>query len=228
MFSNTHLITLIIFIIITFILYFTRHYIRTSRPLRLGLKYGLLFMLIVPEVGFHAWSAYYGNWDIQYSLPLELCSISIIVSVFLLLTGSRLAYQFVFFAGIMGALMALVTPNLYYTFPHFRFIHFFVVHFGIILAGLYMTWIEGYRPTWRSIGIAMVLLNILLIVVLSINYVLNANYMFLMRKPDTVSLLDILGPHPYYLIVEEFVALIMFVIVYFIFYEIPRLFRKMK
>ena len=75
-----------------------------------------------------------GGW--MTALPLELCSISLLVSIVLLLTGNRHLIDFVIFAGIGGALQALATPVLDMDFPHFRFFHFFYTHAGIILTGL--------------------------------------------------------------------------------------------
>ncbi|MNC26259.1 Integral membrane protein [compost metagenome] len=46
--------------------------------------------------------------------------------------------------------------------------------------------------------------------------------MFLQHKPDTPSLLDLLGPYPYYLLVEEGIALFMFVVMYALFFIIPK------
>jgi len=73
-----------------------------------------------------------------------------------------------------------------------------------------MTWIENVRPTLKSIGIAMVFLNMLVVAVGAADVFLQANYMFLLHKPDSASILDWLGPYPYYLISEEIMALVLF------------------
>ena len=82
------------------------------------------------------------------------------------------------FHRIGGALQALLTPVLYYDFPHYRFIEFFAAHIAIILAVLYMVWVEGYRPTLKSIAITMGFLNVLAGVVYVINTITGGNYMF--------------------------------------------------
>lgn len=108
--------------------------------------------------------------------------------------------------------MALLTPALFYDFPHYRFIEFFAAHIAIILAALYMVWVEEYRPTLKSIGISMLYLNVLLVVLGSVNAMLGSNYMFISGKPDTTSLLDVLGPYPWYLLSLEGIALILFLL----------------
>lgn len=69
-----------------------------------------------------------------------------------------------------------------------------------------MTWVEGYRPTFQSIKRTMIFLNIIIPIVSIGNYMTGGNYMFLAHKLETASLLDVLGPHPYYIISLEIVA----------------------
>ncbi|GAB6926071.1 TIGR02206 family membrane protein [Paenibacillus sp. JCM 10914] len=192
------------------------------------IKYGLLTALVLPEASLHLWYVVTGIWNPATSLPLELCSITLFLSIILLVTNKPALYPLVFFAGIGGAMQAILTPNLGYPFPHFRFFHFFIVHIAIILTALYMTWIRGYRPTWRSIAWTMVFLNIAALLVGLVNLALGSNYMFLMRKPDTPSLLDLLGPHPVYIMVEELIALSLFVLMHTFFFVIPHHIRRKR
>jgi hypothetical integral membrane protein (TIGR02206 family) len=213
-YSSSHLVVLAILVILAALIFAFKSNITTHDGIQRTIKYTLLSALIVPETILYGWYSEEGLWDIQYTLPLELCSISQILAIVMLISRSQLLYQIVFFAGIGGALQAMLTPDLEYPFPHFRFFHFFIVHIAIILAPLYMTWVEKYRPTWKSIGIAMIFLNILVVTVGGIDYWLKANYMFLRHKPESASLLDVLGPYPYYLVVEEGIAVCIFTIMY--------------
>ncbi|RAP75082.1 TIGR02206 family membrane protein [Paenibacillus montanisoli] len=209
-----HFIVLAAMLLLAIAMFRFKSAIRSNARAKTFIRIALLLCLIIPEAALYAWYGAEGLWDVQYTLPLELCSISQMLAVIMLLTRSRLLYQIVFFAGIGGALQAMFTPDLVFAFPHFRFFHFFIVHIAIILAAFYMTWIEQYRPTWKSIGITMIFLNILVVIVGGIDYWLDANYMFLRHKPETASLLDVLGPYPLYLIIEELIALVIFTIMY--------------
>jgi hypothetical integral membrane protein (TIGR02206 family) len=160
-------------------------------------------------------------WDVQTSLPLELCSVTLLLSILMLIFRSRWLYPIILFAGIGGALQAVLTPNLAYAFPHYRFIHFFVAHSAIILAALYMTWIEGLKPTWKSVGGAMLFLNGLALIVWIVDDALGANYMFLAGKPSTPSILDVLGPYPLYILAEEAIALLFFSLLMLLFEVLP-------
>ncbi|MBM7568108.1 putative integral membrane protein (TIGR02206 family) [Paenibacillus sacheonensis] len=201
-------------VVFSLLLYCFRSGIRNHAPIKKIIRYSILLGLLAPQIVLYSWYVIQGLWDVKYTLPLELCSISQLLAIIMLFSRSRLLYQVVFFAGIGGAMQAMFTPDLDYPFPHFRFFHFFIVHIAIILAPLYMTWIENFRPTRKSIWITMIFLNILLVVVGGTDYWLGANYMFLKHKPTGASLLDLLGPYPYYLVVEEIIALVIFTIMY--------------
>ncbi|NBD22329.1 YwaF family protein [Paenibacillus glycinis] len=213
-YSWSHIAMIAALIALAAILFRFRSNIANHRRARYAVRMILLLGLVVPEAGLFYWYAVEGLWNVRYTLPLELCSITQLLAVAMLLTRSRLLYPIVFFAGIGGALQAMLTPDLIYPFPHFRFFHFFIAHIAIILASLYMTWIERFRPTWKSIGAVMIFLNVLVIVVGGLDYGLDANYMFLRHKPEAASLLSLLGPYPYYLAVEELIALAIFTLMY--------------
>lgn len=167
--------------------------------------------LLIMEFFYHAWMITTDRWSLSDSLPLELCSVSLLVTIVLLWTGNKNLYFFVFFAGIGGAIQAVGTPVLDVGFPHFRYFHFFYTHIGIILTALYFTWIRGYRPTFKGIVKTMIALNLLLPLVFFVNFLFEGNYMFLRIKPTNASLLDLLGPYPWYILSLEAVAFIIFV-----------------
>ncbi|ASA22974.1 TIGR02206 family membrane protein [Paenibacillus donghaensis] len=221
MFSASHWIAIGLVGIVCLILYYSRFALRTHSGLRQTVRLLLAAILLCSEAGLHLWYLSQELWRTRSSLPLELCGITLLLSVIMLLTRSRLLYSFLFFAGIGGAFIALLTPNLVYPFPHFRFLLFFVAHGSIILASLYMTWVEGYRPTWKSLFFTMLGLNMVAALVFAANRLLDSNYMFLAHKPSTYSVLDYFGPYPYYLLVEEAFAFLIFLLMYMIFFWLP-------
>lgn len=182
-------------------------------------KYERLFALtlLVMEVLYHVGMIVTGRWGLSDSLPLELCSISLLVAIVLLWTGNRHLYDFIFFAGIGGALQAMATPVLDVGFPHFRYFHFFYTHIGIIITALYFTWMKGYRPTFIGIIKTMIILNLLLPLIFAVNVFFQGNYMFLREKPVNGSLLDYLGPYPWYILALEGVAFLIFVFLWLLF-----------
>lgn len=226
-FSTSHMISIIIIAALVLLLFLFRHSLRrlSERSSRL-MRIALAALMIGCEIVLQLWYVYGGIWSLQTSLPLELCSLTLLLSALLLLTRTRWLYSAVLFAGIAGALMAIVTPNLGYAFAHFRFIQFFTAHAMIILALLYMTWVEQFRPGWRSVAGSMIFVNVAAVMVYVADVLLGANYMFLRHKPNTPSVLDMLGPYPVYILGEEILALVLFTLLYIVLFAIPDRLRR--
>ena len=228
MFSISHLFILLLFVLIILILFSFRSALRSNPGLRKHIRVFLVVILILCESGLQTWYISQNVWKADHSLPLELCGITMILSIIMLITRSRILYSFLYFAGIGGAFVAMLTPNLAYPFPHIRFFLFFTVHSAIIIASLYMTWVEGYKPSWRSLWFTMLSLNVIAAAVWSANYILGANYMFLSHKPDTYSFLNYFGPYPYYLLVEEGFAFVVFLSMFLLFFWLPDRFKALR
>lgn len=179
----------------------------------------IAFFLLLIEALYHIWMLTTDSWKIRHAIPLELCSISLFLAVALLLTQKKVIYEILLFTGLLGTSQALLTPYLNYGFPHFRFFHFFTVHAFIMIVPLYFTWIKGYRPTIYSILKTMLFLNLLIPVVISVNKWTGGNYLYLSHKPDSASLLDLLGPHPWYIFSLEALALVLSLLIWLLFRE---------
>ena len=212
LFSFSHIIMLIIAVISVVVPY----YLRNIKSVNY-IKFFILFGLIGSEFTLNLWYLLNGVWDVAYTLPLQLCSISLYLSIFMLITEKYALFEITFFLGVGGALQALLTPELFYDFPHFRYFHFFIAHISIVLASVYMVFVVKYKPTLTSVWKAILALNLIAIIVFFINAGTGGNYMFLSRKPANPSLIDYLGSYPWYLLSLELIALIMFLVLYVIF-----------
>lgn len=178
-------------------------------------RYLVLGVFLLAELSWHAWNIAHGAWNIREHLPLHSCSISAVGTLIVLLTRNYRIYEVVFFIGIAGASQTLLTPEAgNYALPHFRAIQTLAAHGMIVIALVYMTTIEGLRPTWASIWKTMLFGNLYMLFVTGVNYSLGSNYMYTLHKPETASLLDLLGPWPWYLFNAEFLALFLFVLLY--------------
>lgn len=219
MFSVVHIASMLTLSLLILLLFFSKNKWSEKPQEILFRERFFAFTLLIMDSCYYIWLVQTGRWDVGNSLPLELCSISLIITIMLLWTGNKKLYSFVFFAGIGGAIQAVATPVLDLNFPHFRFSHFFYTHFGIILTALYFTWVKGYRPTFKGVIQTMINLNILLPFLFAINILVEGNYMFLQEKPRGVSLLDFLGPYPWYILSLEFVAFSVFCCLWLLFKE---------
>ncbi|MBO1582231.1 MULTISPECIES: YwaF family protein [Bacillus] len=206
-YSKQHVIILLLIGIGAYFLYHFQDLLR-QQQWNMIIRYTMVFLFIGSEIGLDVWQMKAGIFQLSTSLPFELCTISLVLVTIMVITKSYKIYEIVFFTGIIGASQAILTPNLQYAFPHFRFIEYFIAHVLLIWAPLFMTWVEGYRPTFQSIKRTMIFLNLLIPIISFVNYKTGGNYMFLAHKPETASLLDMLGPHPYYIISLEIAVFI--------------------
>ncbi len=212
MFGAAHLSTLAVIVLLNFWLLRFRGAPETTRH---KVRWTMAIILWLNEIGWHVWNAATGQWTIQTMLPLHLCSVLVWTGALALVTRNYLIYEFMYFMGIAGAIQALLTPDIgIYGFPHYRFFQTYISHGLIVTAAIYMTVVEGFRPTWKSLGRVFVWMNIYMAIVFVVNLLIGSNYLFIARKPDTASLLDILPPWPYYIAYIEVIGLIMCLLLY--------------
>jgi hypothetical integral membrane protein (TIGR02206 family) len=158
---------------------------------------------------FDMWRSGALGWG--YSLPLELCHWVLIAAFVALLRPSQLAAEIAYFWGTAGTLQATLTPDIANGFPSWEFIQFFWSHGGILLS---IVWLigRGFRPRRRSVLRMMLAVNAYALLVGAIDALLGWNYGYLCAKPLNPSVLDFMGPWPWYLASLEAIALASFVL----------------
>jgi hypothetical integral membrane protein (TIGR02206 family) len=153
---------------------------------------------------FRQWRA--GDLDWATSLPLELCHWVMLAALVALVRGTPLATEVAYFWGLAGTLPAMLTPDLGAGFPSWDFIQFFWGHGAVLLGVAYLAGAERLAPRPRSPARMLALLNVYALAVGAVDQVAGWNYGYLCRKPAAPSLLDYLGPWPWYLASLELVA----------------------
>jgi hypothetical integral membrane protein (TIGR02206 family) len=144
-----------------------------------------------------------GHSDIIYSLPLQLCDLAAIAAVWALWSHSPTAFALSYFWGLTLTSQAFLSPDL--TGPgsqSLRLLSFFGLHSLVVWAAIYLTWGAGLRPDWHSYRVAVLGTICWGTVMFAFNQVAGTNYGFLDTKPQVKSMLDILGPWPWYLLSE--------------------------
>ena len=211
--SASHWIVLALVVAVNILIYIYRAKIRENLPASVthAMMAALLLFLALTQ---QAWYVLSGTWSIQYSLPLYLCDMSLFVCVLMLLKNSYNLYEIAYFWGVGGAVQALLTPNVSYAFPHFIFFQFFFTHALIVTVCFWFTFVDCFRPTCRSVWKAFLVTNIYMLLIAVFNYFTSSNYMFLCQKPGAASLLDYMGPWPWYILSGEFVCLFVFFLCY--------------
>ena len=170
-------------------------------------------LLAVNELGW--WIYRYSREGVHSAnLPLQLCDALVWLSVLACFTLVPVMVEFVYFAGIAGAGLALLTPDLAAPWPSYPAIYFFVAHGGIVVAVLLLAFggFVHFRPgaVLRSFG----LLLCYGVFVGAVDALYGSNYMYLRAKPKGGSPLDWFGPWPWYLAGAAALGLALFVILW--------------
>lgn len=211
MWDVIHIATILFIILNISALFIFKNFLRTYRE---KIRVTIGWTLIISRLSLDIWYISTGQWSLKSSLPLELCSIASLMCGIMLLTKNKHLFEIFYFIALGGAFQAILTPDLYFGFPQFRYIQFFFDHFLLIIAPLMMIALYGFRITHKSLLKSFLALNGIAAVVYCFNMLFSANYMFLRHKPSGPSLLDFLGPYPYYIFSLELVALLIFVLLY--------------
>jgi hypothetical integral membrane protein (TIGR02206 family) len=195
LFGRDHLIALaLVAVACLAIVQFRRRWDERSKKVT---RWGLLVLIYLCEGSWQIWMWAIGSWTVQGMLPLWLCSLTSWSMPLLLVFRSRKYYQWAYFMGLIGASMALLTPDLMqYGFPHFRFIEFFTLHGALIIAIIYMTFVEGFRPTWKALPWVIGITDIYWLFCAWVNSRIGSNYLYTQGKLPTPSLLDVLDLIP--------------------------------
>lgn len=212
LFGTTHLAALGALVLLNLFLFFFKN---ASDGTKSAIRWMLALILLVNEIAWHYWNYVFGKWTIQTMLPLHLCSLLVWTGALMLITKNYRVYEFMYFMGIAGAIQALATPGIgIYNFPHFVFFQYFLSHGLIITSAIYMTVVEGFRPTWKSILRVAIWMNIYVVIVYFINTAIGSNYLMINHKPDTPSILDLFPGWPTYILYMELIGVIAVLLLY--------------
>lgn len=213
-FGLAHLIVMALTIFLPFIL---ASFVRKARWPRTERIIARLFaaLLLLNYVGFEIYLAMTEGLALQKALPFQLCDWAMITIIVALLTGRERWLEVAYFWGIGGTLQAVITPDLKYPFPDVRFLTFFIAHSGIVVAIAFLMILKKFRPHWMSIARTFAWSEVYFVVTITVDLITGENYGYLLRKPGSASLLDLLSSQPVvYILQVHLLALAFFVVLY--------------
>src|SRR6059036_2846434 len=158
-------------------------------------------VLVVDEVSW--WLYLLGGGQpgstFAYSLPLQLCDVAIFIAAAALWTRNRLLVDVTYFWGLAGTIQALLTPDLPQHFPSYPYFQYYIAHGGVVASALVLVvGLQIHPRPWAVLNVAALTIAYAALVG-AIDLVTGANYMYLRAKPPTATLLDLLGPWPWYI-----------------------------
>ena len=194
LFSNEHLITVGIGFISCILLVFLGFFTEKKATFAKIVAIAVLGVKIAELLFRHH---YYGE-TVAELLPLHLCPIVIILSIFMMFFHSEVLFQLVYFWSI-GAFFAILMPDIRDGMSNFASQSFFITHFFILFSTAYAFVHFRFRPTKAGFLCSFLLLVTLAFIMYFVNNKLGTNFLYVNHPPVTKSLMDFMGPWPYYI-----------------------------
>lgn len=172
-----------------------------------------IFISLVVIV-FHVFYMITSDYNFRTDLPLYLCSLlGILIPIF---TYYRKYWMFeiLVFWIIAGTLQGVLTPDIAIGFPSFDFFRYWIVHLGLLIVIFYFIVVFKLKPKFKSVFKSILALQVYVLLMVTINYVLDANYSYLNEKPMSASILDYFGEWPIYILVCQLILIPFFLIIY--------------
>jgi hypothetical integral membrane protein (TIGR02206 family) len=170
--------------------------------------------LVISELSWQPYVVANHTWSLGASLPVQLCDVGAFVAAAALVWRQLLLVEVAYFWGLGGSLQAVLTPDLQdHHFPSFPYLQFYVTHDLVILAALFLVVGLALRPRPGSVRRIYLLTLGFAVVVGLIDVVTGGNYMYLrVRAPG--SLLEVMGPWPWYIATGAVLTLLVLAILY--------------
>ena len=194
LFSNEHLITVGIGFISCILLVFLGFFTEKKATFAKIVAIAVLGVKIAELLFRHH---YYGE-TVAELLPLHLCPIVIILSIFMMFFHSEVLFQPVYFWSI-GAFFAILMPDIRDGMSNFASQSFFITHFFILFSTAYAFVHFRFRPTKAGFLCSFLLLVTIAFIMYFVNNKLGTNFLYVNHPPVTKSLMDFMGPWPYYI-----------------------------
>lgn len=138
------------------------------------------------------------TWTLERSLPFHLTDAVTIVAAITLWRPRQLGYELTYFWGLTASLGAVATPDLGSSFPSVFYFTYFLTHGGVVVAAVHLTWGRGFAPREGAVLRTFAITAGFAATAGLVDLLTGGNYMFLREKPESSSLLDLLGPWPWY------------------------------
>ena len=222
LFSNEWWInTILTIVIISLLLFVSKIFLKKNKIKSFNTLVGSILLFRCVWVQWYQYSM--GFWDIQWSLPLQMCSLSAIMSGLLPIlenTGiskkyKQLIFEFLFYFSV-GAFYSILTPVYTTGTEGLIYYEYYISHGGILFSAIYFYMILGYKPRIYSWLKIFLYTQPILLLIHMINYTIGgqANYFYTMEPPIADNPL-VMGQYPMHIILLNLFALIHFGLLYF-------------
>lgn len=174
-----------------------------SPRVKTTVRLGLGACILVFETIYVLYPIPIGAFDTRYSLPFQVCDITAFATAIALITNWAVPREISCYLGLTTTLIACITPDVAYDFPHIEYLCFFISHALVVVAVLYVTIGLQHWPVPGAARRVFFFINSYAAGMILVNLYLGANYVYLCYKPQSATAMDWLGPWPYYVAVMD-------------------------
>jgi len=223
LFGTTHLLTLTIIFVVSFSFSFFIRDKYSSESFGSFEKI-LGFTLILNELLKPFYLIALGDYKWTNTVPLHACHISSYTAGLFLLTREQKFFDFAYFWGLGGGTMALLTPDVEFTFPDLDFITLFFGHGLLFFSLIYIVIVVKQKVTFGSLVNALKYSLILLPIMYVLNVLIGgepgyeANLWYLMKAPAGDSLMSLFPSPPWHVFPVFPLVAVIFYMLYLPFY----------
>lgn len=147
---------------------------------------------------------------LENALPIHLCDVVALVLAVAIIRKSQRCAELGYLWGLSGTLQGLITPTLEFDWHSPEYYAFFVQHGGVPTAALTLVFGCGLRPQPGALLRTMKWSWVYMAGACLLNFLLHTNYGYFNGPPPVASLLDFMGPWPWYLLTLQVVAVVFF------------------
>ncbi len=196
LYDSTHLLWLSVFIVLCMVCTIT--YKKLNAKKRNIMRIALASTVFVLETAKNCVAAAIGDFGIGH-MPFHLCGINVLLITFCIFKRSKTVENFLYYIGIPGAMLALLTPD-WVKMPCLNYfhIHSFLIHMFLVLYPFVLVASGDLKPDFKSMPKCVLLLVGFAIPALILNLIFDTNFMFLMDTAGIAFLQifkDIFGAH---------------------------------
>jgi len=173
---------------------------------------GLGILLVISEAAWISWLVAHRGWSADVGLPLQLCDAATLLAAAALWTRRRAVVELTYCWACAGTVQAMITPDVPERFPSFVYFHYYAAHGGVVAAALLLVIGLRIAPGTGAVVRAVLATATYTAAVGLVDVVTGGNYMFLRERPPTPSLLDVMGPWPWYLATATVLGVVLFVV----------------
>ena len=172
----------------------------------------LAILIVIAEPSYWVTEIQHGTWSARYDLPLQLSNASELVAAAALWWPKPVLVELTYFWGLGAVLQALATPDFTQHFPDPAYFRFYITHGGVFAAAFFL--VLGRRIFPRpGAPLRVFLITIAFTAIVGLaDVVTGGNYMYLRVKPAAGTLLNLMGPWPWYIASGALLAVVLLTI----------------